>query len=692
MFKSLKNFAKKLFGIEGNDSSVWVKLTGTRLTNKEGGGFANAAVRAIVNAACNGELQLKKNDGSVISYERKGKEPLLDLLYRPTPYFNENIFKQIIVSQMLYFGNVYLWKDGRDTKGRPTLLIPVPAPCITPVLDAYGYPYAYDIRTTKGGLRVPASDIIHVYEGNEADLFAGQSRMLKTKIDSETIDSAKLFNLSFFRNGASVGGVITYPEGVRVNDDEKNELLAHFNDMHEGATKAHRTAILSRGGKYESLKTSHKEMEYGEGMEFHEQEILAIAGVPPALVGKFKYAPQFNTKEQEKIFYETNVMPLMRIFADALSEELVPDFYKDESVYINYDFSKVKALEPDWNLLADAALKFSQLYPINEVTQVLGLPFKAIQGGDEPPDPIMSAFANLSVQKEETKALDFKKVRYIRPTAAQMKRHKKQRLAFIDVQSEIMQKSIKSHFDMQAGIVKKYLDKDLEISFNYEDCFGSQEAQRNLLLLVKVPAMAEIFASGIDFEQNYLRSLAPKKDFKFMDEKALKDRVQQWAEMNAFKWADSIEKTTFKRLDDIVKTGVANGMSNRQINNIILQFFAAEGYEPSDLKPNDNGARISIYNRVKTIVQTETRATISEAQKEAFKSTPFVTGKTWVTTLGVMDHHVGHEEMDGQEVGINEKFINPKTLQETDAPCQFGTADQDINCLCDMAPVIIDED
>ena len=182
--------------------------------------------------------------------------------------------------------------------------------------------------------------------------------------------------------------------------------------------------------------------------------------------------------------------------------------------------------------------------------------------------------------------------------------------------------------------------------------------QEDLLLAVKVPALAEIFSAAIAFEQAYLQSLKPSKDFKFTDKKAMQDRVQFWAEHYALLWAHSIEDTTKKRIDRIIKLGNDSGMPNSQVNNIILQFFSAEGYEPSDLTENENGARISIYNRVQTIVQTETRATISEAQLEAFKSTPFVNGKTWITTLGVVDHHEGHLEMDGQEVKINDDFIN----------------------------------
>lgn len=690
MFKTIKSYAKKLFGFGGAESARgWITLAGENIREQERNGFADAALRAIVAAACNGELQLKQSDGSVIEYERKGVNQLLDLLYQPTPYFNENIFKQVVVSQLLVFGNCYILKDARDSQGRPTKLIPIPKPCIYPIMDLYGFPEAYSISTVEGSYTVPKEDIIHIYEGNALNLFMGQSRALRSKIDSDIMNAAKVFNLSFFRNGASIGGQITYPDGARITDHEAQELLRFFNDQNQGPEKAHRTALLTKGGKFESFKTSHKDMEYGEGLKFHQQQILSIYGVPPAMVGLFEFAPQFNTKEQQKIFYETNVMPLMRLFADAFSEELVPDFYKNEDVYVWYDFGHVKALEPDWEQLGRAAQTLTQIWPVNEVRTALGLPFKDVPGGDEPPSPILSAFG-LNAPKADTKSA--KRVRVIRPTPAQMKRHKAQRLALIEEQGKVMARSIESHFKMQGGLVSSWVKENEDTLFNYDGCFGSRKNQEDLLLAVKVPAMAEIYQAGVDFETAYLQSLAPKKDFRFTDKKAMQDRVQYWAENHALLWASSIEETTFKRIDSIVKAGVDKGMTNREINNIILQFFAEEGYEPSMLTENVSGAKVSIFDRVGTIVQTETRSTISEAQLETYRSTPFVTGKGWITTMGIADHHEGHLEMDGQEVRVDEKFRNPVTGQEADAPGQFGTADQDINCLCDTYPVVLDEE
>ena len=191
----------------------------------------------------------------------------------------------------------------------------------------------------------------------------------------------------------------------------------------------------------------------------------------------------------------------------------------------------------------------------------------------------------------------------------------------------------------------------------------------------------------LSFEQNYIQNILPSKDFRFLSRKDLNTRVQQWVEAYAFRWAESIEATTFNQLDDLIRTLTMHGVSSDEINDAVLAFFTEEGYYPSDTTNNAE----TVYSRVKTIVQTETLATMSEAAKESYKSTPFVTKKGWIATMGVSDHHKGHEEMDGQEVGINEKFYNAEANCYADAPGQFGRADQDINCLCDMYPIVIEE-
>ena len=334
--QKLQNLGRKLLGLEMYEGPAgWVTLAGAQTEQPRGrNSFLEANIRAISTAFCNGEIRLHDAEGEEIPYTKKGQNPLLDLLYQPAPFLTENLFKQIITAQFLVYGNVFILKSGRNTKGVPTILIPIPAPSVTILYDDYtGWPKGYRIQTITGAYTVGSADVMHIYEGNANNLFEGRSRAALCALDAGTIQAAKVFNLAFFKNGASVGGIVSFPEGAAVTAQEREELLAFFNDRHQGAEKAHRTAVLGRGGKYESFKTSHKDMEYAEGQKFAMQQIYSAMGVPPAMVGLFEYAPQFNTKEQQKIFYETTVIPMARLFSDAFNEQLVGDFYKDEGLF-----------------------------------------------------------------------------------------------------------------------------------------------------------------------------------------------------------------------------------------------------------------------------------------------------------------------------------------------------------------------
>ena len=678
----LSRLKHKFFGTNGESNPTLWNIVSGDAEYKNKNNFLVANIRAIVTAACNGQLKLKNSDGTEFVYTKKGENLLLDLMYQPSPFFNETVFKQILIAQMLIHGDAYILKTGRDLQGRPSMLIPIPAPSVTTDYDGKGYPAGYHIQTTSGRVPFKLEDIIHIYEGNAENLFKGFSRVKLCNLDADVMNSAKVFNLAYFKNGASIGGIISFPETVRLKNEEQQTILRAFNDVHSGSVKAHRTAILAQGGKYESFKASHKDMEFAAGQRFAQQQIYSTMGVPPALVGLFEYAPQFNTKEQQKIFYETNIIPLMSLVSDALNEHLVGDFYKDESVYLEYDFSKVKALEQDWLAKAQALQILAQKFPINEVKRALDLPFSDLPDGDNPPDPVLTAFSNLQAPVK-----DIKRVRYVRPSPAQIRKHKADKMALFGQLGKGIADSMKTHFEAQHKALKKWVQANPNKVVDYGAALGSQKEQVKSLLILKMPIISSIFNKYLTFEQGYIQSLLPQKDFRFMAQKDLNSRVQELVNEYAFRWAETIEATTFNQLDDLIRTLTMHGVSSAEINDAVLAFFTEQGYYPGDATNNAE----TVYSRVKTIVQTETLATMSEAAKESYKSTPFVTKKGWIASLGVIDHHKGHEEMDGQEVGINEKFYNAEANCYADAPGQFGRADQDINCLCDMYPIVIEE-
>ncbi|WP_424244406.1 HK97 family phage portal protein [Elusimicrobium posterum] len=246
------------------------------------------------------------------------------------------------------------------------MLIPLPPMGARMLYDANGFPFGFEFNLNGQKRTHPYGDIIHIRDINFDfnDLFMGKGRVHYTQLDREIIESAKNSNLSYFKNSADVGGTISYPLGARrLQKEEVDTLIKEFNDRHQGERKAHRVAVLTEGATFTSNKTSNKDMEFMQGIQQSEETLLSVMGVAPAMVGRFKYAPQYNTKEQQRIFYENTVFPNMAMIDDGFNEQLVPDFFPEETIYCKHDFSGVKALEEDYLSKAQAAQILAMTWP-----------------------------------------------------------------------------------------------------------------------------------------------------------------------------------------------------------------------------------------------------------------------------------------------------------------------------------------
>lgn len=90
-------------------------------------------------------------------------------------------------------------------------------------------------------------------------------------------------------------------------------------------------------------------------------------------------------------------------------------------------------------------------------------------------------------------------------------------------------------------------------------------------------------------------------------------------------------------------------------------------------------------NKALRITRTECRRVQEQANLQTMQeasNTGIVTKKMWVSTLDKRTRDT-HGKLDGQIVGIDEKFKSPSGYEAL-APHQFGVASEDINCRCTM--------
>ena len=97
---------------------------------------------------------------------------------------------------------------------------------------------------------------------------------------------AAQYNANFFRNGAQLRGYLETDENL--SPDEFDQILAQFNDRHQGVSKAHQIGLLEGGLKYKEAGLSQKDMDFLEGRKYNREEVMAVYKVSKSEIGVYK--------------------------------------------------------------------------------------------------------------------------------------------------------------------------------------------------------------------------------------------------------------------------------------------------------------------------------------------------------------------------------------------------------------------
>ena len=339
-------------------------------------GWVYACVSAIAQAMSGAGFLLKDGRGRPVK-----KHPVLDLLYRPNPLMSGRDLFQWIAGSLELTGNAFLLKDAR-AGARPTELFPLMAHLveILPGESAERPIRGYKYRAGGKTAVYQPEDVVHIKYFNPFDMFYGLPPLAAARNAADTLSAAERYNRAFFDNSANVSGVLT--ADTRLDDAARSRIMRAWLDCHRGEGNAHKVALLEGGLKWQATGMSQRDMDFISGIKLNRETVLAVFHVPPALVGVYDHAPQFNTKEQQRIFWQTTLTPKLTLVLDALSNSLLPDFGEPE-LWLEPDLSLVSALHEDEEGRSRAAKNYFDMgFSRDEVTDALGLPFPR-KGGNQ---------------------------------------------------------------------------------------------------------------------------------------------------------------------------------------------------------------------------------------------------------------------------------------------------------------------
>ncbi|HGK6958535.1 TPA: phage portal protein [Streptococcus agalactiae] len=298
-----------------------------------------ACVRILAEAIAS--LPLHVYGRTTNGKERKMDHPLYFLLHdEPNPEMSSFVFRETIMSHLLIWGNAYV-QIIRDKAGRVISLYPLLPDKMSVHRDDSGKLYYKYQRQTeenpnfkdKGTALLKQEDILHV-PGLGFDGLIGYSPIAMAKNAIGMTLATENYGAAFFKNGANPGGVLEHPGILK----DPKRVRDSWNAVYNGATNAHKVAVLEEGMKYTQVGIPPEEAQFLQTRKFQINEIARLYRIPPHMVGDLEKSSFSNIEQQSLEFVKYTLDPWVVRLEQAFKRSLfLPEEKKRYLIKFNVD-------------------------------------------------------------------------------------------------------------------------------------------------------------------------------------------------------------------------------------------------------------------------------------------------------------------------------------------------------------------
>jgi len=547
-----------------------------------------------------------------------------------------------------------------------------------------GYKY---IRNDSSKIDFTPEEITHFKYMSSMTRLYGQGSVTASRTSNTTHKYAQNTNLKIFENGAKLDAVLETDQ--ELGDDLWRRLDSQFNSKYGTFTRAHQTAVLTKGLKYKAIMSTLKDLEYINGLKLTREEICAAFGVPPMLVGILDNASYSNFEEATKVFYNFNIVPKTHRMEEVITK-VVQLF--DKNLFFEFDLSDITALRDDEKEKSEIAKTYWGMgIPINDIIDKMHLPFEPVEGGDvglvpfsiapietvvNPPEP--EPAPGLPVEEDEDEDAgeddDEKSVKKTRI-------HTKEQKLFLWKQFDRLTQAVmnaymgiidKFFFQLELGVImrlnnkKDYVKAPPKVSIFLWDEDSTEKRWFNTSTRVHT---ASVRSNG----QRELRNLGIDQAFDVSNPRVIKY-------LKTYGLTKSKEVIGQARSDVIkaLQAGVSAGEGIPELTKRVQNVFV--GYKNDAFK-------------AERIARTEVIGTSNFGALESYKQSGVVKKKQWLPEFDdrLRESHLQagttYDEKGAIPLDQNFSLAGGSGL----APGNIGTAAEDINCRCTLIP-IVDED
>jgi HK97 family phage portal protein len=280
-------------------------------------------VNLLIDVASSIQLMISTVDDEVVE-----SGPAYDFLFNNPDFKFIDIFEQTVGFYALFREVYWIILESNDLT--PTkILVAGPQQC-QPVIEN-GVLTGYKLQVGHKTIPLYEEDVHVIKNFNPHDPHRGLGPLTAGKLSISSSYQATQYSEATLANGARISTVLTTPQGVKLDDDERKALKAQFESSHKGARNAGKTFLATGGVDVKNLSQTMADLQMIDLRKYDAATICALLGTPGEIVGLNSEAQYAHGPASQRYVMYT-ITPMLSTLADHIDEFFLKPFARAKHI------------------------------------------------------------------------------------------------------------------------------------------------------------------------------------------------------------------------------------------------------------------------------------------------------------------------------------------------------------------------
>lgn len=172
-----------------------------------------------------------------------------------------------------------------------------------------------------GENKIPSDRILHLIDTPDSEGLKGISKITYARNTLEFANNASIHGNKLFKNLATPSGVFTNPG--ELSDQAFERLKEEVEEKYIGLEKAGKPLLLEGGLTFTPISLSNSDSQWLESRKLNRENIAAIFGVSPSMIGDSSASSYGNLEQKYLEFQTTTVLALLTAIEQKLWQKLL---------------------------------------------------------------------------------------------------------------------------------------------------------------------------------------------------------------------------------------------------------------------------------------------------------------------------------------------------------------------------------